>query len=424
MMIVIDEKRKELAEYINGYADKWDFYGVIQIRYQDKIIFENNYGYACLNFGIVNSLNTRFSLASITKQFTAFAIMLLYDQHLINLNNSANLYLPEYMHIPENITVHHLLCHTSGLYNNYGIGEDLFIDNDRKIYSQYEYFTEYILREPIIAPGITYDYNNSNYNLLAWIIEYVSGMKYERFLTKNIFKPLSMNNTEVDDDVKVIRNKAFTYSRDFHNYVKAPYYNEKFSIGAGGIISNCEDLYKWFCCLRDKRILTNEAYSRYLQVNSNSYCYGLQYSKAYGTEKYWHGGDHMGIGTYLQQFPEENLCIIILSNNESVDQYRLGDTIADMIHGVDIEPSEKMEELPMSEEEINKYCGTYLEGKLKIEYIHNKLYFSRFKDNLHIELYSVGKGRFLKRFCEQLRPYVLEDDDKGIPTFFKYKKRE
>jgi CubicO group peptidase (beta-lactamase class C family) len=110
---------RKLKEYINEYTKLWDFYGVIQIIKSGKVIFENSYGYASLAFDIKNTINTRYSTASLTKQFTAFAIMILYDRKLIDIDKPANCYLPDPMQIPEDITVHHLLSHTSGLHNNY-----------------------------------------------------------------------------------------------------------------------------------------------------------------------------------------------------------------------------------------------------------------------------------------------------------------
>ncbi|WP_330370915.1 serine hydrolase domain-containing protein [Lachnoclostridium phytofermentans] len=318
--------------------------------------------------------------------------------------------------------MHHLISHTSGLHNNYSFDDDLFIGDDRKVYSQIEFFHKYILRQPVETPGSRFNYNNSNYNLLAWIIENVTGMSYEEFLKENIFKPLSMNNTEVDDGIRVLVNKADNYSRDYDKWVKAPYYNEKFSIGAGAIISTCEDLYKWFCCLRDKKLISEKKYDWYFQENLNTYCYGLQHSTVYGTDKYWHGGDHMGIQTYIQNFFDENLCIIILSNNESLNQYKFGDSISDMLHNIDKKIPEKLVEIPISAEDKIKYCGTYLEGKIKVEEINGKLYFTRFKGNLYIEIYHVGNGRFARRYQEQINPYVLAEGDDGIPQFFGYRK--
>lgn len=411
-----------LETYINKYLDLWDFFGVIKVVKGSEIIFEKNSGYACLEYGIHNTMDTRFSLASISKQFTAFAIMILYDKKLIDIDRPANLYLPSDIMISDDITVHHLLSHTSGLYNFHNFDNDFFGDKNRLVYSQSEFFNEYINKQPTQKPGVAFNYNNSNYNLLAWIIENVSGLTYDQFLAKYIFYPLDMQNSFVDDGCKIIENKAFNYLKDFDIYIRCPYYNDKFSVGAGAIVSNCDDLYKWYVCLRDKKILSKEAYNRFFTKNLNNYCYGLEQNEVYGTEKYAHGGDHLAVSTYMQNFFDEDICIIILANNESINQYRLGNAIADIMHNIEVEIPSKNEEILLSKTEAKKYCGTYLKDKIKIELINEKMYFTRFKDSLHIELYPVGKDMFARKYFDQQNPYTITFDDNGQSQFFGYTK--
>lgn len=413
---------KCLETYINQYLKQWDFFGVIRVIKADNIIYETNSGFACLEFGIKNTMDTRFSLASMSKQFTAFAIMILHDMKLLDIDKPANLFLPPNIKISEDITVHHLLSHTSGLYNFYNFENDFFGDKNRLTYSQEEFYLRYINKQPVQEPGIVFDYNNSNYNLLAWIIENVSDISYENFLSKYIFSPLNMENSILDNGSNIITNRAFHYLKDFNNYIKCPYSNENFSIGAGAIVSNCDDLYKWYLCLRDKKIVSKETYTRFFTENSNQYCYGLEHSYIYGTERYAHGGDNLAVSTYMQNFFDEDLCIIILSNNESINQYRLGNAIADILHNVEVELPLRYEEFKLSKEEIEKYCGIYLKDRIKIELINDKLYFTRFKDSLHIELYPVGQDKFVRRYFDQQKPYIITYDGNGLPQFFCYSK--
>ncbi|WHT49806.1 serine hydrolase [Sporosarcina thermotolerans] len=242
--------RLKLKEYINEYAKLWDFYGVIQVKKKGEVLFEDAYGYASIEFGIKNDMNSRFSVASMSKQFTAFAIMLLYDKKMLDIDKPAQLYLPAEMQIDESITVHHLLSHTSGLYNFTNFEDDFFAGYNRMDYSRDYFFQKYINKQLTKLAGTVFDYNNSNYNLLAWIIENVSGETYDEFLGNHIFLPLHMLNSYVDDGCKTIKNRSCNYVYDYDSVVKSPYFNEKFSIGAGAIVSNCDDLYKWYTCLR------------------------------------------------------------------------------------------------------------------------------------------------------------------------------
>ncbi|QTD40526.1 serine hydrolase [Sporosarcina sp. Te-1] len=410
----------KLEAYMNQYMDLWDFYGVIQVIKKGEVLFEKTDGYANIEFGVENDINTRFSLASVSKQFTAFAIMLLYEKNMLDIDKPARLYLPAALKIDESITVHHLLSHTSGLYNFTTFENDFFAGYNRLDYSRDDFFQRYINKQPQKPAGTVYEYNNANYNLLAWIIEHVSGERYEDFLRSQIFLPLDMVNSAVDDGCKVIKNRACNYVKDFETTIKAPYYNEKFSIGAGAIISNCEDLYKWYTCLRDQKMLSEKGYARFFNENINEYCYGLEYHRNYGS--YSHGGDHLGICTFTKYFFDEDICILILSNNEAINQYRLGNNIADILQGVDVDVPTKHKELPLNERKLQEYCGTYLKDKIEIELLGGKLYFTRFSGNLHIELYPVGEGKFARRYFDQINPYSIVEDENGNMSFFGYEK--
>ena len=191
--------QQRLAEFVGQETEYWDFWGAIRVIRNGKILWETSRGYSCAEFGVKNTMATRFTVASVTKQFTAFAVMLLADRGLLCLEADANTYLPEDMQIPAGITVHHLLAHTSGLYNFYNFEDDFYIGEDRLPYDRKAFLSRWILKQPMNTPAETFNYNNSNYNLLAWIIEYVSKQSYAEFLRDHIFLPLGMVNTDFDN---------------------------------------------------------------------------------------------------------------------------------------------------------------------------------------------------------------------------------
>ena len=182
--------QQQLTKYIGQELDYWDFWGAIRVIKNGKVLWETSRGYSSAEFGVKNTMSTRFTIASVTKQFTSFAIMLLYDKGLLSLDADANRYLPEDFQIPAGITIHHLLTHTSGLYNFYNFEDDFYIGEDRLPYDRKDFLNKWILKQPMKTPGESFNYNNSNYNLLAWIIEHVSKQSYANFLRENIFLPL------------------------------------------------------------------------------------------------------------------------------------------------------------------------------------------------------------------------------------------
>ena len=414
------EIHKNLNNYIVTEMDCWDFSGVIRIIQNGQIIFETSRGYSNIEFSIKNTMETRFAVASVAKQFTAFAIMILYDKGKIRLDEKANRYLPSNMQLPSEITVHQLLSHTSGLHNNYNFEDDFYVGEDRKPYHKEQFFRNWILREPIKKPGEEFDYNNSNYNLLAWIIEYVSGQTYSEFLEEHIFSKLGMNNTVIDNGQDIIPNKASNYMHDYGVLVRVPYTNNLYSIGAGALVTNCDDLQKWYECLKNRNILSEHSYEIYLSENKNHYCYGLERYDEGGTIKYAHGGDFLGVSAYTQYYFDEDICIIIISNTESIDQYRFGNGIAAIIHNEQAPVSHRPEEILLSPKDLEKYTGTYLPGKIHIEQKNGKLYLVRVNQNIHIELYCVGKDSFKRRYEEQQTVHKLISDSDMKPSVWGY----
>ncbi|MDE7184108.1 MAG: serine hydrolase [Lachnospiraceae bacterium] len=414
---------EKLKNYISTELNYWDFFGAIRIIKDSATLFETSRGYASIEFDIKNTMETRFEVASVSKQFTAFAIMLLYDRGLLHLDEEANKYLPDTLQLPCRITVHQLLCHTSGLHNNYNFEDDFYVGADRMPYDREQFFRNWILKDAVNNPKKktrkSFDYNNSNYNLLAWIIETVSGQTYSEFMEENIFSKLGMKHTAIDNGQQILHNKANNYMHDYGVLVSVPYTNSLYSIGAGALVTNCDDLQKWYECLRTKDLLSERSYKIFLSENKNHYCYGLE---RYAENSYLHGGDFLGVSSYTQYFFDENLCILILSNNESLSQYRLGTGISAILHHGQAPISRRPEELLLTPHDLAKYTGTYLPGKIQIEEKNGKLYLVRVNQNIHIELYCIGKDSFIRRYEEQQTPHRLIPDGGGTPSIWGYQR--
>ena len=415
------EVQYRLKEYVEREIEYWDFSGVIRIVKSGKTLWETSQGYSCVEFGVKNTMSTRFTVASVTKQFTAFAIMFLHDKGMLALNADANTYLPDDMQVPSGITVHDLLAHTSGLYNFYNFEDDFYIGADRLPYDRKAFLNDWILKQPIKAPGELFNYNNSNYNLLAWIIENTAKQPYADFLRENIFLPLGMVNTEFDDGMAVLENQAQNYMHNYGKLVRVPYVNNLFLMGAGALVTDCDDLQKWYECLKQRKLLSEQAYDRFFTENLCHYCYGLERYDRDGVTMYAHGGDANGIAAYTQYFFEDDICIIILSNNESLIQYRLGEDIADILYGKDPNHTVKPDEVPVSAEDLQRFTGTYLPGKIHIEVKSGKLYLVRVNQNIHIELYCVAPNTFMRRYEEQSNPHKLLPEGADKPAVWGYK---
>ena len=412
----ITKRLRRLSDYVERETAFWDFSGVIQVIKDGEPVFSSCRGYASHELGVKNTLSTRFSAASVTKQLTAFAILLLCDRGLIDLQADANRYLDAKMQIPAGITVHHLLSHCSGLYNFYNFEDDFYIGADRLPFDKKAFFRDWINRRPVTPAGEKFGYNNANYNLLAWIIENTAEQLYDLFLRQNIFLPLDMQGAQIDNGLNLLSGRAQNYMHDYGQTVRTPYSNPLFHIGAGGLVIDSASLQKWYHCLRERRLLSERAYKRFFTENSEHYCYGLERHSENGRVKYAHGGDMNGTAAYVQYFFEDDLCLLILSNNESLNQYRLGNAMADILYGNAPPFSGKPPEIPLSEKQLHCFAGTYLPGKVWIEVRDDKLYLVRVNQNIHIELYCTGPDTFVRRWEESAAPYVLRAPGEETPS--------
>ena len=413
---------KMLEKYIDEYLNVWPFSGVVYVYKEGEILFQSVTGKACHEFNIENTMETCFSLGSISKQFTAFSIMQLFDKSLVDIHLSANRYLPRELWIDERITLHHLMSHTSGQNQFYNFDEDFFGVHNRDTYNRKDYFNEYINKPVRFEPGSKFEYCNAGYNLLAWVVENVSALSFSEYLNRNIFIPLGMKHSVLDDGINVINNKAFPYQMDRDNIVRSQYYNEKFSVGAGAVVSSCDDLILWYKCLRNRQLLSDKAYSLYLGENLNNYCYGLNHDRIYGRDRYHHGGDHFGVMAYMQNFFEDDICVIVAANLECGNHYRIGNNISSILFTEQYEVPGKFKEIEIDKKLAHLYEGVYLDKKIEIRRNDGKWEFVRCNGELHISIYPVGTHKFARKWDDQENPYELEVTNETV-KFLGYEKK-
>jgi CubicO group peptidase (beta-lactamase class C family) len=199
----------EVDAYVKPYLEMGGFSGSILIAKGGKILLKKGYGMANYELGVPNTPDTKFHIASVSKPFTAAAVMLLQERGLLSVSDPLTKFISDYPK-GDKITVHHLLTHTSGIpnVNNYPD-----YDAKSKFPQTPASLVEMFKNKPLIMqPGDQYNYSNSNYNLLAYIIEKVSGKSYGEFLKENIFQPLAMKDTGHDGQAEtLLKNRASGY---------------------------------------------------------------------------------------------------------------------------------------------------------------------------------------------------------------------
>ena len=292
-------------------ADK--FSGYVYVAKNDSIILEKGYGKADFEKGVSNTAQTKFDLASLTKQFTALSIMQLEEKKLLNVNDKINKYLPQFPHGNE-ITIHQLLIHTSGLPQHPDKFDIRKFRPSNKIDAATAKKMEVTLDS---TPGSSFGYSNTGYILLGYIIEKISGKTLDAYFAENIFNPLDMKNTGFQDENSFIDNLAIgylTYQKD-KSEISWTETNVGVVRGSSGLCSTGEDLIKWDKALTNKKLISKESYDKMYMPYENNYGYGWYIYKDSNEKPYY---EHYGVGTgyrsYILRNVEAKTTVIILSN--------------------------------------------------------------------------------------------------------------
>lgn len=288
-----------------------------------KPVLRKAYGYADLEAGIAATPATNYRLASISKQFTATAILLLAEDGKLKLTDSVRHWLPSLPANDQGITIHHLLSHSSGLIDY----EDLIPPGTTRQLDDGD-----VLRmlsaetRTYFAPGTGYRYSNSGYVLLGLIVERASGQRLPDFLRKRIFQPLHMDHTMLrEPDGPQPTHRAYGYSEQNGRWVRTDQDLTSATRGDGGIYSSIDDLAKWDAALYDARLLKDA--SRRLafaaqnkvtgEADVDSYGYGW---RIHG-DVLWHSGESIGFRNVIVRWPKQRVTVILLSNRNDPEPY-------------------------------------------------------------------------------------------------------
>lgn len=399
----------EAYKRVDGYLseiEKIGFYGSVLIELNDETLISKGFGYSNKEKLIKNSPNTVFDIGSITKQFTASAILKLEMQGKLSTEDSLSKYFDYVPKDKESITIHDLLRHQSGLISNVGqdyekINEEDFLN---KVFSSQLRFES----------GTDFSYSNVGYSLLAIIIEKVSGQNYEIYLYENLWKPAQMEMTgytrpKFDTDLI-----AVGYYQDDSVWGKPidkewnnsePYWHLK---GNGGILSTTEDLYKWHKSLMADFVLSKEAkqklYHPKLRADESEtfiYAYGWDVSKtSRNTTQVWHNGSNRIFYADFLRFIDEDVTLIMLTNKSHPNFNNLCFEISKIIFNPKFNP-----EIPVADNEENRNFTNRILKAI---------------EELGIEK---AKENFKKRkSSEQLLTFIMRDEgfnsiDNGKPDF-------
>lgn len=361
------QKNKDVEKLMNQYVEElnkqYPFSGSILVSQKGKIVFRKAYGKADYEKNIANTPETKFTLASLTKQFVATGIMLLQENGKLNVKDPIIKYLPNYPN-GDKITIENLLTHTSGI-EDYLTWAFIATPEAKKEYKPEELINLFKDKPLSFEPGTKFSYCNSNYVLLGYIIEKISGKPCEVFLADNIFKPLGMKNSGFYLDTAKVDNKANIYVRgeyDIESCLKNQgYMTDSAAYAAGGMYSTVDDLYLWHRALSDGKILKKESLDQmYKQFLPEApFGYGFQVNPMHEQKCISHTGSMPGVDTYILRYIDEDTCIIILGNVKQTKLFSMEYNLYSILHEGKYFNPEIYKEVTVDSKILESYVGKY-----------------------------------------------------------------
>jgi len=291
-------------------------------------IIRRSVGLADLENPVAATPATNYRLASMTKQFTAAAILLLAEDGRLSLSDPVRKWLPTLPAAADHITIRHLLTHTSGLVDY----EDVMAEGTtRQLHDADVLHLLESQDRTYFAPGTAYRYSNSGYSLLALIVGRASGSDFATFLRQRVFLPLHMQNTVAfEEGISTVANRAYGYSFENNRWTRTDQSLTSAVLGDGGIYSSIDDLAKWDAALYDNRLLRPEslraAFTPATKTDDPAVQYGFGWRMT--GESLWHSGETMGFRNVIVRFPQHRLSVVVLTNRDDPEPYYLALAIA------------------------------------------------------------------------------------------------
>ncbi len=306
-----------------------------------EVAFARGFGQADLEFDVPADADTLFRIGSVTKQFTAAAIVKLHEQGKLHIDADLTEYVPEYA-TGKTVTLRHLLTHTGGVPSYTDLGPSWLEIVSREL--THEQMLALFKDRPLdFAPGERWRYSNSGYYLLGMIVERASGLGYGEYLSKTFFEPLGLAHTRYDSNAEIVKNRAQGYR--FENGV--PRNDALIGMsqpgGAGGLISTAQDLVRWQIALSSGKVVARESYEEMTMPfllddgHETTYGFGLALGELQGHRRIWHSGGIFGFNSILDSYPgagtDAGLVVSVISNSEALDSNAVAADIVNALLG-------------------------------------------------------------------------------------------
>jgi CubicO group peptidase (beta-lactamase class C family) len=348
---------ERMDQIVQTFVSNKQFMGSVLVARGDEVLLSKGYGSANLEWEIPNTPATRFRLASVTKQFTAAAILILEERGKLKVEDPIKKHLPDAPAAWDNVTIFHLLTHTAGIPSAIGVPTDPF----RTAIASAAENVALVRDKPLdFEPGTSWRYSNSGYVLLGYLIERISNQKYETFLRDNIFTPLGMKDSGYDWNSTIIPRRAAGYTPGVNGPVNSSFVDMSRPYAAGALYSTTEDLLRWERGLFGGKLLSKASLDKMTTPFRNNYAFGLQIRTAGERKVIDHSGGIQGFNTMLAYYPNENVTVAVLGNMTGSAPAQIATLMARLAHGENLKLLSERKEIPaLAPEVLSRYVGTY-----------------------------------------------------------------
>ncbi len=348
----------QVEAYMTARVRRDRFSGSVLIARAGKVLFCRGYGLANREHEVPCTPQTKYRLGSITKQFTAMAILILQEQGKLSISDPVKKHVPQAPQSWDGITIHQLLTHTSGIPNYTSFPDFLKTLPDRVTLT--ELIGKFKDKPLEFPPGAKFKYSNSGYIVLGQIIETAAAMPYATFLKRAIFDPLQMRDTGYDNAIPILVHRAAGYTRRLGLVLtNADYIDMSIPHAAGALYSTVEDLLKWDQALDAGKLVSRKSLEAMFTPFQGHYGYGWLIERKFHQPRQLHGGGIMGFVTMIQRYPAEKLLVVVLSNLEGSPVGPIGDDLAAIALGEPYVVPREPKAVAVAPKLYDAYTGRY-----------------------------------------------------------------
>jgi len=346
-----------MDQVVKTFVQDKTFMGTVLVARGADVILSKGYGSANLEWDIPNTPATKFRLGSITKQFTAASILLLEERGKLKIDDPIKKHLTDAPAAWDKITIYNLLTHTSGIPNFTSLPDYKTLQPfDSPVAKTIATFRD----KPLdFQPGEKMSYSNSGYLVLGHLIETVTGGSYEKFVTDNIFTPLSMKDSGYDSNTAIIARRAAGYVPSTGGAVNAGFIHMSIPHAAGALYSTTEDLLRWEQALFGGKVVSPASLAKMTTPFKSDYALGVVVQTAGGRRVVQHGGGIDGFNTFLAYYPDDKLTVAVLANINGQTPNQIAAKLADLAHGGTVQLTSERKEIALPPASLERYVGTY-----------------------------------------------------------------